>query len=194
MSGAANAQLSAVIACHFMRRYGYQPASLINVGVGTYSAEYKIWEWLLPNTELVGVDPRGRHFCWPARYIKAAVAEESGKPIPYCGKCKSITCDKIEEHGRAHVVDTITIDDIAATMKPPFFLWLDCEGAELSALRGAVKTLKDTRWISVEFCKVDRFGHNGEAYSSSVDGFLRENGFRLHFENPQLDDRLYRKR
>lgn len=183
-------QIPAVLACYYMRRCGYYPGSVINVGVGTSSPEYSIWKWLLPKSELVGIDPRHRHSKWGARYIQAAAGDGSKREAVYCGHCRSIVCDQIEEHGRPGTAPVVTIDEVARDMPGPYFLWLDCEGGELDALRGAEETLKQTWWISLE---VRAFSW-AEDYPKQLEAFLRSKGFHLWHQQAGNEDRLYRRR
>ena len=182
--------MAAATSVFFMHKYGYAPRSIISVGVG-HASERMIWDWLLPDADLLGIDPRGRKHGWTARYLQAAVvAPGSPQEVPYCGTCQSIMCPSAKIHSRPFSVRAVTLDEAASGMQPPFFLWLDCEGAELNALRGGAEVLKHTRWINAEVR--ERAWTN--TYTIEFEALARSLGFRLHYVHPDSVDRLYRKR
>ena len=84
---------------------------------------------------------------------------------------------------KAHAADvpTITIDRIAAATRPPDAITIDIEGAELVALRGAKKVLKNFRplvWVSIHDDLMERdFGH----LPSELHAFMEDYGYKGQF-------------
>jgi FkbM family methyltransferase len=94
------------------------------------------------------------------KYATAVPAERLEKPIPIR------PLDRIIDH------------------EPPYLLKIDVEGAELSVLRGAVKTLRKTQMVIAEISIMRRY--EGEGSFAQVVGFMQANGFHL-YDIPQLD-------
>ncbi len=66
----------------------------------------------------------------------------------------------------------------------PYLLKIDVEGAELSVLRGAEKTLRQTQMVIAELSIMRRY--EGEGSFAQVVSFMQANGFHL-YDIPQLD-------
>jgi len=84
-----------------------------------------------------------------------------------------------ESHAAA--VPTITIDEIAAQTRPPDAITIDIEGAELVALRGAKKVLKNFKplvWVSIHDDLMERdFGH----LPDELHAFMEDLGYKGKF-------------
>ncbi len=194
MSGTKN-HLAAITCCWFMRRYQFQPKTILNVGVGKTSPELDIWLWLLPECRLLGIDPR-----WSPRghwtkirkqpQVTVAVGDGSIEAASYCGKCRSLVCTD-PEHVERSPVRVTTIDRVVAehALPAPYFIWMDIDGSEPQALRGATETLKQTGWLNVEISK-----HFGDAHCSGIRKWLRGQGFVMHHSHQTNEDELYRNR
>lgn len=181
-------RIAAVMCCYFMHRNNYHPKTIVNVGIGS-APELHVWRWLLPDAALLGIDPRGPSR-WPQEtYVKAGAGDGSRATLDYCRTCRSTAC-AIPEHQRRFVSPMVTIDAVAKQYKPPYFLWLDCEGGELAALQGASQTLKNTHWLNLE---IRKFAWDPE-YPARLEQWLDEAGFVLHMRQQQNEDCLYRKR
>lgn len=174
--------------CYSMFHRGFAPATIINVGVGSCPEE-AIWEWMLPNVPRVGIDARLNRR-WKAEYVKAIVSDHEGQAI-YCGACRSASCQTPEKHGRMHLCPTVTIDSVAAGRPKPFFIWMDIEGGELAALRGAEHTLPYTGFLNVEL-QDDHCA--GDGHSKAVHEFLEARGFRLYHRHEHSCNVLYQNR
>lgn len=146
--GKIKTEKAALYSAYVMKQKEYYPSTLINVGVGT-SHEYQVWKWLLPNAELVGIDPRLHHRMWKDSYIRAAIGKRSGRSV-YCYKHRSTSCGCRDKPWPVVTTPRITLDQASEFFSPPYFLWMDCEGSEFDALRGASKTLENTRFITIE--------------------------------------------
>lgn len=185
-------QIAALVSVYYMWRNKFTPASILNVGVGKTAPEVYIWRWLLPDAQLLGVDPR-----WSPRgnwtkklklpQITVGVGDGTSTEAMYCGKCRSVKCAD-----PAHVAKTLvrmsTIDEVAKDLPGPLFMWMDIDGSEPDALRGAPKTLARTGWVNVE-CHEAIYG---SAHSESIERLLAAAGFQLEFRHDRCADRLYR--
>jgi hypothetical protein len=192
-----NTQIAAVTCCYFMRRYSFAPATIINCGIGRTCPELAIWQWLLPESKLLGIDPRwSPKGAWTRGaglpQVKCALGTEDATGVLYCGVCLSLKCPEARAHGRSSVVNVRTLDSIVQEhqLAPPYFLWIDIDGSEPDALAGARDTLKQTGWLNVE---VDS-QRWGEAHATKIEKLLAESGFTLHYRHGDSDDRLYRNR
>lgn len=173
-----------ICAAH-MRAAGVTPASIVSVGVGC-APEYSVWVNTYPSAQLLGIDPRGRRRWGDSRFIKAAVTDGSQKEVVWCGCCRSICCDRSLPHkkNRDHVVPCVTLDEVCAEMPGPVFLWLDCEGSELPALRGGPRTLRRTPFLSLEMTR----------NVPALRAFLEDAGYEcVSHSRLDLEDRLYRR-
>lgn len=182
------AQLQAMAACFFMRKRAYHPATIVSVGVGS-APEIDIWHWLLPKVQIVGIDPR--HPLGnipPEHYTEAAAGSGINSDVHFCRCCRSTACVD-DRHPRRGTSPVVTVDSVASKYPGPYFLWMDCEGAEIEALAGASETLKQTRWLSAE---VRDFAWDAN-YAEKLDARLRALGYGVFF-NGYGADRLYWKR
>jgi FkbM family methyltransferase len=84
----------------------------------------------------------------------------------------------LSEQSRPLVVPMTTLRDLIPGDVPVVdLLKLDCQGAELSVLKGAGKRIRDIRWI---FCEVSIDPiYEGAPLWAEVHSFLRESGFEL---------------
>lgn len=181
-------EIAAVMCCYFMWRSGYVPQTIINVGVGS-GPEYKIWKWLHPDAAVVGIDPKKQRTTWGGDYIQAIASDGRVASATWCGRCRSPLCRWRSHHealGRHTTLPCTTIDAVARRYKPPYFIWMDIDGGEVAAIRGARRTIRDADWINVEVEGEDnRQIHLKESLASC--------GFVEVFKH-QTTDRLFRKK
>lgn len=190
--GAYQTRLSANIAVDYMESVGFVPKTLLNIGIGC-CPELSVWRRRLSGVALLGVDVRYRK--WDAPRVVAAVGDVANPNGVYCIACRSMMCHDPAHDGRRSSVQVRTIDDIIEETKslPPFFLWMDIEGSELDALRGATATLLQTPLISIE---MREFPFSTD-YCQHLHAFLVDAGYReidISSKVPsgvQLDDKLY---
>lgn len=192
----AGCQIAALVSVYFMRRFQQLPGSVLNCGIGRTSPEMAIWQWLLPGVPVIGIDPRysprghWRHV-YHGRQIQAALGDGSTKSATYCGQCKSMLPCSDETHlVHMSAVQVITLDEVSANLPAPHFIWMDIDGSEPAALRGATETLKRTSWVNIEI-------HDkayGQQHADEIGQLLRKAGFRLHYVQQDVLDRLYRRR
>lgn len=172
-----------------MQERGYQFRTLLNIGVGS-APEFRVWKRWYPDHAIVGVDPKPQRAGWTAEYIRAAVGDGSTPGGMFCCRCRSVKCPHCRGNGnRLVAVPCTTIDAVAANRPGPYFLWMDIEGAELDALKGAEQTLAHTDWINVEIQEM----HGTTHYVKDLHAFLAQHGYEVYFTHPGGADRLYRK-
>ncbi len=131
-----------------MKKMGWQPDLVLNVGVGTCHPELFVWRKRLPGTMVLGVDIRLGLGLWDALSVNVLAGAESGRGS-YCWTHKSLKCDCEKRIS----VKIRTIDEIMQRqrVKPKsIFMWIDVEGSELDVLKGATKTLSKTPLICLE--------------------------------------------
>lgn len=189
-----NTFASATLAVDYMHSIKFNPGTIINVGVGS-APEMHIWGRRLRNVQWLGIDPRdGSHFP-KGSYYRNIVAAEEGKVFTYCWKCMAIGCNQrwCRRHGRhVQMPPSRTIDSIMAEAKKPgpYFMWMDIEGSEIEALKGAVKTLPQTPIISVE---IRDFAFKPD-HSVKLKEYLNLIGYSLvDLPYGKLEDRLYQR-
>lgn len=180
---------TAMRCCYYMHQYGFTPRTLFNIGVGR-CPELAVWKWLLPETELVGIDARGRSDQWGnERYISCALNDGSSQTMKYCRNCRHCFCE-LPQHSRKRInVPADTLDRIAIEFEPPFFIWLDIDGCEIAALKGATKTLEQTPWLNCEVRNFEWAPH----YASDLITFLAYSGFKKRADHLGTDDKLFRR-
>ncbi len=187
--GGYRAKRSANLAVDHMTTMKFMPATLLNVGVGS-CPEYSVWVKRLPATvKLFGVDCRARHR-WGAEFLQRAVGSVHQGDVYYCSSCRSIKCN-LPDHPKSLIGKAETIDWIVQerNLKPPFFLWIDIEGAELDALRGGENTLKQTPLINLEMHEFQ----GSTTYCKELHEYLVTAGYGLVAApyDECLEDRLY---
>ena len=199
-------QQTAMLCAHYMHYKGFEPATIVNAGVGM-CPEITIWRWLYNDAKVIGADPMPWEEELKDRiprsdYIQALFGPETGCTRDYCTKCRSIMCLKpkrVAKHRRDGLIKKVrqtTIDKEVRKQTPPFFLWIDVDGAELEVLKGAAETLKHTGFVNVEMIwdppEYDNIYKDGTLVSS-VHSFLLEHGFTEVLRTP-FRDSLYEKR
>jgi len=179
-------QTTAVMCVYFMHYHGYEPKTILNVGVSS-GFEIGVWRWLYPHVPIVGIDPRrklrGQHK--DIRYVQVAASNHDGIES-YCMACHSIRCKQTDEHAPyLQQVPAVLLDDIARDLEPPYFIWMDVDGGELLALQGGQKTLEQTKWLNVEI--IDWEPGDGQA----TEDWLVSRGFKRFWKDRNTHDRLY---
>ncbi len=189
----------------FDRVEGLPPDALINCGVGMWPhCEAAQFHDRWPQATIVGCEPnqeihsvRARDY--PGELLPVAVGGQEGSVMLYPGDedggMSSLllpTEDYPIAHGEPYEVACTTIDHIALPCHRGW-LWLDIEGYEANALRGATETLRRCQWVSLEVSNRPR--RRGEATVEEIESILKPHGFRLlatHNDGPS-HDRLYAK-
>jgi hypothetical protein len=190
--------VAAHIAIDAFESAGVTPATILNIGLGKCFEEC-IWRVRLPECRRIGVDVRTRS--WTGECVHALVGAHDGEPAAFCRQCRSLACEN-SDHTKRVPVRTTTIDRIALEKLAvgPFLLWMDIEGGELDALRGAENVLRDTPVISLEMAEVAGMNTRRQ----QIHEFLAQRGYtwmpsenhprvtgRSRMRGQRLDDRLY---
>jgi FkbM family methyltransferase len=156
----------------YIQRLGFQPATLIDVGVAGGTPELYA---AFPNAYLLLIEPLQEF----STEIASILATRAGVHFPVaCGgepgereirieprnalRSSFYTRHPLEKSGDAPILRRAPVDTldrlIASVSCPrPFGLKIDAEGAELDILRGAASTLADTEFVIAEVSVLSRF-------------------------------------
>ena len=172
-----------------MQQSGFTPRSMLIVGVGV-APEFRVWNQVYSDVPKVAIDAKANLRGIQFPYIQAVATDCTEPFIQFCWKCKSPACLRPELHkekGKWQAVPTVRIDEIPRELlPPPTFIWMDIEGSEIPALRGAERTLEQTAYICIEL--VDWVS----GHASRVDRWLQSRGFevRQQFVHDALYERM----
>ena len=192
-------KLNAKLAAEHMKKNNFYPKTILNIGIGPSHGEKIVWLEKFPESDLMGVDIRGIGR-WGQPFVNALVTNketaENTKTVMFCWACKSIKCNIPEHkiHLRPHNITTIDKIVEDKKLEAPFFMWIDIEGAELDALKGATETLPKIVLINIE---MREFQWTTD-YCSQLHSFLVDNGFKLIDQGEvaiknKLEDKLYQR-
>jgi FkbM family methyltransferase len=145
-----------------LKRLGFAPATVIDVGVATQTTElYQEFPGvlLLLIEPLIEFEPFLQKIAsvYNAEYVLAAAGEKSGTAIlnVHPDKVGSSLLREVEGEsvdGAPREVPTVTLDDLCAErgLHSPYLLKADVQGAELRVLAGASRTLRETEVVILE--------------------------------------------
>ena len=179
---------NATVCAQQMKLDGYEPGTILNIGLGSMP-EMSVWLKRYPAVKIVGADLRCRQRGQPPNVTFTKTLVGNGSNVSFCRLCHSCKCTKQNHAATRLVMPTITVDKLAADSPPPYFLWIDVEGAELDVLRSATKTLEQTRWINVE---VQNYG-DMKNHPKNIHDWMVEHEYVLVLKQARTTDRLYRK-
>lgn len=178
------------LATKFCETMTTAPSSIILCGVGR-AQEIPVFRKLLPDTKLIGVDPRKTMYCDLLDvFVQAAlVAERKGRLIRFYERAfhfdsSSLFPHRWSDRNLPRKVLTTTLDRVLRKYvgDGPVALWMDCEGAELLALRGGIRCLIRTQAV---VCEVSvRRVRRGAAHKAAVVEYLADAGFEVAWERP----------
>jgi len=161
---------NAVLGC--AKRIGWEPRLIIQVGVGLLCREVEIFHHDWPDVEMIGFEPEPKSFAeleftYPGRLIHAAVGERSQDQVPFYIKQGHQGGSSLLQVGgnksalKMVHVPMVELDSVFSEMTETIdnldgdiLLWLDCEGTELQALRGASRLLRRVGMVNVEMTGV----------------------------------------
>jgi FkbM family methyltransferase len=142
---------------------GFRPETVIDVGVahGTHELYEEFGDTnLLLIEPLKEFEPRLKKICriYNAQYVLAAAGEVSGTATLNVHleqlDCSSVfkEVEGIAVDGIPRDVPIVAIDDVCSQkhLRGPFLIKIDVQGAELRALSGAAKTLRETEVVILE--------------------------------------------
>jgi FkbM family methyltransferase len=145
-----------------LSRIGFQPRTVIDVGVANATAElYQAFPAasILLIEPLVEFEPFLRRICstYNAQYVLAAAGQAPGTATfhVHADKFSSSLLTEVEGasvDGAPRTVPVVTLDQLAAekNLSGPFLIKLDVQGAELQVLAGASRTLQQTEAVILE--------------------------------------------
>ena len=187
---------------------GYIPEHVLIVGTGPNPIEGQIFQDAWPSCCILGIEAY-EDLCERANRlfytIHAAVVREPhlstvtlyrrrGMPI-----ASSLWSRPEGKNSRVRV-PAITLDSVADKRNligTAVFLWMDCEGSELNALRGAHSLLASVRWIHLEV--TPRPERSGWPSAIEIQTWLKRNDYHLvrsharRGRSKERHDRTYRK-
>ena len=186
----------------------YIPKYVVIIGTGPNPLEGHLFKGVWPACKVRGVEAC-KDQCEKANRlfytIHAAVVEHPNLDVTLYRRCGMLIASSIflRPGGKNYRVrvPAITLNSLAENMEligSSVFLWMDCEGSELNALRGGSKLLDSVKWIHLEVTPVP----NREGWPSAEDihTWMERNSYELvcsHVRRgrPQeRHDRTYRKR
>lgn len=184
--------ISAGLICHHL---DWRPDLVIQVGVGLSHHEVDVFKQEWPDVGFIGFEPHPEIYekvsiDYPGRLHRLAIGEEAGSSTLYHppNHKDSASMFPFYQRGRKqsyHLVRQVTLDDelMSQALPPHILLWLDCEGSELGALRGAPQLLNHTQFINVELTA--KPCREGWCSSVEVHTLLSQSGFWLQWLHTQ---------
>jgi FkbM family methyltransferase len=145
-----------------LAKLGFQPKTVIDVGVGYVTAE--LYE-AVPDAQLLLIEPLAefepflRKICdkYRAQYVLAAAGEAAGTATlnVHPDRYGSSFLKEVEGalvDGVPREVPVVTIDGVCAEKRfeGPYLIKVDVQGAELQVLAGAQRTLRQTEVVILE--------------------------------------------
>jgi FkbM family methyltransferase len=186
-----------------MASYGYVPDNVIMVGTGP-GFEYRVFLEQWPHVKIFGIEANRASFEAAACFMDmtyAAVVDDATliKTAFFIRHQKTLASSIYPRHpslDRQIQVPAITLDAFAKSKKltGKTFLYMDCEGSELNALRGGRALLETVDWIHSEV--VENPGRLNWPKGSELRDFLKSVGFSIwdDYRVPRLvADILFRR-
>ena len=145
-----------------LARLGFRPRTIIDAGVANATPE--LYE-TFPEASILLIEPQAefepflQKICstYKAQYVLAAAGEKPGTATfnVHADKFSSSLLKEVEGaavDGTPRTVPVVTIDQQCAekNLSGPFLIKLDVQGAELQALAGAARTLRETEAVILE--------------------------------------------
>ncbi len=169
---------------------GWKPDMVVQVGVGFSHQEVDVMKEVWPDVPIVGCEAspsivKNLKDTYPGRLFGFAVGDRCGRTVLYekprhkDGSSLKLP-HKIDEPKkfRKIEVDVFTLDWLSSKLDDcgsRILLWLDCEGSELSALRGGEKFIGNVGMVNVEITGNPPSGEWGSPYD--IHRWLLDHGF-----------------
>lgn len=171
-------------------RLGFRPQTVIDVGVayGTFDLYEKF-----PNANLLLIEPLGEFegvlkdisHNYKAEYVIAAAGDKPGTTTinvhhDLAGTTMFKESDGSYVDGIAGEVPVITIDGLCneRSLKGPYLIKVDVQGAELIVLNGARKVLRDTKLVILEVSLFQFYVNGPQLYD--VVSYMKDRGFVVY--------------
>lgn len=164
-----------------------KPVAMYDIGVGP-KTEYLTLHRIYPKMKIFGCEPDPQQFnelatVFPGKLLQVAIGEKEGFSTLHVPtndrKCCSVY--DIPYANEKISVDVITLDAFDAIAGKPdkILLWIDIEGAELSAFRSAPELFasKRIRWINLEERREGHLPGGGWCNPHDTHKFLSDNGY-----------------
>jgi FkbM family methyltransferase len=166
-----------------------KPGTMLDVGVGNKS-EYWVVHKAYPHCVHIGLEPdpamAGQILLGQVSYQGVPAAPGyPGLLLPYAAwsSCRMLHRQqmRVSPNPPGDKVPAVTLDLLAKRirMPSPVLLWMDCEGAELEALRGGTSLLARVYVVNVEVRPRAVCPDTAWCSQEEVHEFLNEAGFRL---------------
>jgi len=184
---------SGTSAVHMSKLIGWRPKTVIQAGIGLNWEEVDCFMEQWPDIHFEGFEPNPllirklKKANYPGNYYPYAIGDAKGiGELRYRRRHKDGSSlndigDKEDEPTKTASVEIVTLDEFFAgtVFEQPILLWLDCEGYELKALRGAEAFLEGVGMINVEMTG----NPNGEGWCKpwEVHRFIVDHGFVLQY-------------
>lgn len=196
-------QKAAKACCRLIAGTGYIPDVIIDFGIGL-AEEVLFFKLHWPNVKLIGADPICRYNFGMFDKVYPAAICDSMEPTVKFYEWVNTPCssgfipNKRRRKNAEHIVPVMSLDTIYQNdcmQYQHIILWIDCEGAELSAMRSGPKMLAAADWIHLEVTPESKREHYpGIPYLNEVHEFLTEHHFVLVQETGNVyvrHDRTY---
>ena len=137
----------------------WKPDFVMQVGVGHFWKEVEVMQEAWPGVKFVGFEPhpvllekdvRGKY---PGLLYEVALGEEEGKRELWYNNAfmEGASLFPGDGAGECVTIPVCRMDDMFALLGNDRILyWIDCEGSELSVLKGSVEFLKGVDVINIE--------------------------------------------
>lgn len=167
----------------------WRPQTVVQVGVGMNHAEVDCMQEAWPNFKLYGFEPAPRIYqrikpVYPGTLTNIAVGNHNGTgklhvKSPHPDGSSSFEHEQRNPKNKYTVVDVETqkLDTLFGRydLTEGVLLWLDCEGSEAAALRGAERFIACVSMVNVEM--TGRPPSREWCHASEVHGWLTTHGF-----------------
>ncbi len=167
------------------------------IGIGQRPEEIDVMKEMWPNVEFIGCEPNPQIVetikpIYLGEIHEVALSNYIGTSILYAKKRHkdgSSLFPHIMEHDHdrymEYEVEVTTIDTLFPNgcKDKHVLLWMDCEGSELSAIKGGLNFIKDVEFINIEMTAKPPGTGWGDAVE--VHKLLRSLGFFLQWQHTQ---------
>lgn len=128
------------------------PEFLLTGGPGLLNTEAWLFKKGIPSINIIGCEPQIDRYkniknSFPGELHNVALAAESCEMNGWMGHATGETDVKLntpkenQRYYKKETISCVTIDSLLENQKGPGIVWLDIEGSELSAVRGAIKSM-----------------------------------------------------